>query len=56
MSNTEEVNQKKDLVMWDTEQVKPVWEHETIKKNEWCSWLKYFAIFVQKTAALICTE
>lgn len=24
MSNIEEVNQMKDLVMWDTEQVKPV--------------------------------
>lgn len=55
MSNIEEVNQMKDLVMWDTEQVKPVWGYETIKNNE-CSWLNYFAIFVEKTTALICTE
>lgn len=25
MSNIEEVNQMKDLVMWDIERVKPVW-------------------------------
>lgn len=56
MSNIEEVNQMKDLVMWDTEQVKPVWGYGTIKKNEWCSWVKYFAIFVEKTTDLICSE
>jgi len=51
-SNIDKINQTKDLVMWDIVN----WQKMNVVKNEWYSWLKYYAIFAEKTTCLICTE